>query len=298
MLNRLLLFVMAACLGTLFLKMELPIPYLLGGIFAAVACKIAGSPVTWPKNWRELGLLVAGYGIGRNFTADTWEKMTQMMLMSEDDPRADANVVVVMQTLRLVGVIVAVPFLVIHGLGAQVMQNNAIVQTTDGTHWLILVPLSFLGAFVATKLKVPTPRLLGPILATAAGSYFWGSLQPVPGLLMMLAQVSIGLYMGVMLDPKKLSATKELMPYIFSGIVLMIGVSVVVAWSLSERYGFSLVTAFLAMAPGGIAEMCLAGMSMGEDVSIILTYQLVRLLFLNICVPLGITMYFKNKSLD
>ena len=29
MLNRLLLFVMAACLGTLFLKMELPIPYLL-----------------------------------------------------------------------------------------------------------------------------------------------------------------------------------------------------------------------------------------------------------------------------
>ena len=321
MLNRLLLFVMAACLGTLFLKMELPIPYLLGGIFAAVACKIAGSPVTWPKNWRELGLLVAGYGIGRNFTADTWEKMTHQTFgvleatliavavavliawwtarhTSEDDPRADANVVVVMQTLRLVGVIVAVPFLVIHGLGAQVMQNNAIVQTTDGTHWLILVPLSFLGAFVATKLKVPTPRLLGPILATAAGSYFWGSLQPVPGLLMMLAQVSIGLYMGVMLDPKKLSATKELMPYIFSGIVLMIGVSVVVAWSLSERYGFSLVTAFLAMAPGGIAEMCLAGMSMGEDVSIILTYQLVRLLFLNICVPLGITMYFKNKSLD
>ena len=49
MLNRLLLFVMAACLGTLFLKMELPIPYLLGGIFAAVACKVAGSPVTWPK---------------------------------------------------------------------------------------------------------------------------------------------------------------------------------------------------------------------------------------------------------
>lgn len=66
-----------------------------------------------------------------------------MMLMSEDDPRADANVVVVMQTLRLVGVIVAVPFLVIHGLGAQVMQNSAVVQTIDGTHWLILVPLSF-----------------------------------------------------------------------------------------------------------------------------------------------------------
>ncbi|MCD7874027.1 MAG: AbrB family transcriptional regulator [Acidaminococcaceae bacterium] len=340
MLNRLLLFIMAACLGTLFLKMELPIPYLLGGIFAAVACKVAGLSVTWPKNWREVALLVTGYGIGRNFTADTWNKMThqtfgvleatliavavavviawwtarhtsanliscvmgimpggltQMMLMSEDDPRADANVVVVMQTLRLVGVIVAVPFLVIHGLGAQVIQGGVTVAATSGMHWLIMLPLSFLGAFLATKFNVPTPRLLGPILATAADSYFLGSLQPVPDLLMMAAQVSIGLYMGVMLEPKKLSATRELMPYIFCGIVLMIGVSVVVAWSMSDRYGFSLITAFLAMAPGGIAEMCLAGMSIGEDVSIILTYQLVRLLFLNICVPLGINLYFKNK---
>ena len=64
MLNRLLLFVMAACLGTLFLKMELPIPYLLGGIFAAVACKVAGSPVTCLRigvNWAclSLGMVLA-----------------------------------------------------------------------------------------------------------------------------------------------------------------------------------------------------------------------------------------------
>lgn len=342
MLNRLLLFIMAACLGTLFLKMALPIPYLLGGIMAAVACKVAGpSAADWPKNWRELGLLVAGYGIGRNFTAATWEQMThqtfgvleatwiaiavavliawwtarhtsanliscvmgimpggltQMMLMSEEDARADANVVIVMQTLRMLGVIVLVPFLVIHGLGAQVTQGSAAAAATTGFHWLILVPLSFLGAFAATKLRIPTPRLLGPILVTAAGSYFLGALQPVPDLLMLTAQISIGLYMGMLLEPKKLAATRELLPYVLGGIVLMIGISVVVAWSLSARYGFSLVTAFLAMAPGGIAEMCLAGMSMGENVSIILTYQLVRLLFLNIFVPLAITLYFKNKA--
>ena len=67
--------------------------------------------------------------------------LTQMMLMSEDDPRADANVVVVMQTLRLVGVYCSSTLLVIHGLGAQVMQNSAVVQTTDGTHWLYSGPI-------------------------------------------------------------------------------------------------------------------------------------------------------------
>lgn len=341
MLNRLLLFIMAACVGTLLLTMNMPIPYLLGGIVSAIACKIAKVPVDWPKKWRELSLLVAGYGIGRNFSAETWEKMlnqsfgvleativavalsvfiawwtsrhtsanliscvmgimpgglTQMMLMSEEDPRADANVVVVMQTLRLIGVIVAVPFLVIHALGAQVVSANMEFPNAVGIHWLILVPLTFLGAFIFTKCKIPTPSLLGSIIATAVGSYFLGNLQPVPELLMMTAQISIGLYMGGTLEPEKLAATKELMPYIFGGTILMIAVSVLVGLSLAERYGFSLVTAFLAMAPGGIAEMCLAGMGMGEDVSIILTYQLVRLLFLNICVPIGITMYFKDKE--
>ena len=67
------------------------------------------------------------------------------------------------------------------------------------------------------------------------------------------------------------------------------------AYYLSGIYGFSLITAFLAMAPGGIAEMCLAGMSMDENVSIILTYQLVRMLILNITVPMGLTWYFKDK---
>jgi len=36
-------------------------------------------------------------------------------------------------------------------------------------------------------------------------------------------------------------------------------------------------------------------MSMGENVSIILTYQLVRMLILNITVPMGLTWYFKDK---
>ena len=72
-------------------------------------------------------------------------------------------------------------------------------------------------------------------------------------------------------------------------------IPVAVAYYLSGIYGFSLITAFLAMAPGGIAEMCLAGMSMGENVSIILTYQLVRMLILNITVPMGLTWYFKDK---
>ena len=64
---------------------------------------------------------------------------------------------------------------------------------------------------------------------------------------------------------------------------------------LSRYYGIPIVTAFLAMAPGGVAEMCLAGMSMGADVSLILTYQIVRMMLMNLSVPFFLRKYFDEN---
>ena len=38
-LTRLLLFIMALCLGSLLVRMHLPIPFLLGGLLTALLCK-------------------------------------------------------------------------------------------------------------------------------------------------------------------------------------------------------------------------------------------------------------------
>lgn len=336
----LMMFGLAVLIGFLFQYMAIPIPFLLGGIVSSMFWKVIGAQVYWPRQWRELGLCVAGYGIGRNFTAETMHELsmqslgvleatgaavgasviiawwtsrhsyanlqscvmgcmpgglTQMMLMSETDKRVDFSVVMVMQTLRLMSAIIIVPFLVVHGLGAEIKDAALPAAQTGGYTWLWMVPIAAIGAVVLQKLHIPTPRLLGPTLAASACSYFFGTFQPVPDPLMTVAQISIGLYMGMLLDPARIKETARLMPFIITGILIIIAVSVAMAYYLSGIYGFSLITAFLAMAPGGIAEMCLAGMSMGENVSIILTYQLVRMLILNITVPMGLTWYFKDK---
>ena len=112
---------------------------------------------------------------------------------------------------------------------------------------------------------------------------------------MNLAQMNIGLFMGCMLDKERLYRTRLLLPYALIGTFLIIGGSVVMAELLSRYYGIPIVTSFLAMAPGGVAEMCLAGMSMGADVSLILTYQIVRLLMMNLTVPFFINRYFDEN---
>ena len=342
-LNRLLLFIMALCLGSLLVRMHLPIPFLLGGLLTALLCKTLThrSNLSWPKQWREYALMVAGYGIGSTFTSDTWNNflaelvgvaeativilaasmvlavitaklarenikscimgmlpggMTLTMLLCEDDKEVNPNVVMVMQVLRLLGVVITVPFLVIWLLHAQVTGSSVALPNHGGMHWLVVVPLSILGSFIATKIHMPTPKLLGPILATAAFSVFDGGVQPVPFWLMAAAQASIGLFMGMQLDEDRIVKTEKMVPYILIGTAILIVVSIGMANVLAARYGFSLVTAFLAMAPGGIAEMSLAGMSMGENVSIILTYQLVRVLVINIFIPPLLAWWFKAKQ--
>jgi uncharacterized membrane protein AbrB (regulator of aidB expression) len=55
---------------------RIPIPYMLGGILAMLLVKIFGDRyLTWPHAWQKLALCVAGYGIGRNFTLDTWNRL-------------------------------------------------------------------------------------------------------------------------------------------------------------------------------------------------------------------------------
>ena len=342
MLDRLLLFITAGCLGTLLMKMHIPIPYMLGGMTVAILYKtfVGEKAVKWPRLWRDIGLMVAGYGIGVNFNTAAWNNflhelagvsastfialgasiiiaivtakvtredlkscvigmlpggMTMSLLMAEEDKTINPNVVVVMQVIRLFGVIISVPFLTVLLLDAKVINSPLGMVAHSGYHWAIFIPLTILGSFIATKLRLPTPVLLGSILATTVFNIFVGSVQPVPGFLMAPAQLSIGLFMGMILDAKRIAQTKNVLPFVLGGTALLVVISIGVAYVLSDLYGFSLVTAFLAMAPGGIAEMALAGLSMGEDVATILAYQLVRLLAINLLVPPVIEWYFSKS---
>ena len=65
--RRLMMFGLAVLIGFLFQYMAIPIPFLLGGIVSSMFWKVIGAQVYWPRQWRELGLCVAGYGIGESY---------------------------------------------------------------------------------------------------------------------------------------------------------------------------------------------------------------------------------------
>ncbi|MCQ2359298.1 MAG: AbrB family transcriptional regulator [Phascolarctobacterium sp.] len=220
--------------------------------------------------------------------------MTVAMLMCDDDDSIEPNVVMVMQIIRLFAVVMFVPFLVVYLLDAQVTSTGITMTNKGGFHWLIFVPLSIMGAFIGEKIHLPTPRLLGPVIATAIFSVSCGNVQAVPAYVMAPAQLSIGLFMGMLMDPVKISKIKSVFVLTVIASAIILEVSYITAAWFAGWYGFTAITGFLAMAPGGIAEMALAGMSMGEDVSIILSYQLIRLIIMNAVLPYFLVWCFQR----
>lgn len=228
--------------------------------------------------------------------------LTAMTVLMEDYEEADENVVVVAQCLRLFVVEVSVPFLAINLFGGQVIRqagpslwDTSVADVLSLFHpgWLLVFPLALGGRYLAQKSHMPTSQLLGPIIATALFACWQGGVPRVPAPAMAFAQLHIGLYIGTMLDRDKLLKTRALIPNVLLGSLLMVISSACLAILLSHVYGFTSLTAFLALAPGGIAEMCLSGVEMNQDVAVILTYQLIRVLLIAMGVPFVIRKVFK-----
>jgi len=64
---------MAACAGSVLVKLRLPISFLMGGMLTAIFCKtfISRMHFDWLRRWRGYGLMVGGYGLGSTFSAAT-----------------------------------------------------------------------------------------------------------------------------------------------------------------------------------------------------------------------------------
>lgn len=92
--------------------------------------------------------------------------------------------------------------------------------------------------------------------------------------------------MGVKIELASLSNWRILTIYTLLGVVAVIVASLGIAFLLSYYYGYSDVTSFLSMAPGGIAEMSVTGIALGADLSVIASYQIFRLFFILLLTPI------------
>ena len=285
--------------------------YVIGRAFTADAARqvIAQLPVMLLVTTIILGMSLlfgyvthrrAGVSLSTGLMGCVPGGFSQMVLMSEEIADADVSVVSFMHTIRLMSVIFIVPYLATQAAGVTGIVPAAgpdaagSIFTALPLQALPLLLLALLFALFARKTHWPTPFLLGPIFGAALASMFGIECPSLPAWLTIPCQIAVGAYMGTQIQLADLANWRILLAYTMLGVVAVLAASLGAAYLLAYFYGYSTVTAFLSMAPGGVAEMSVTGIALQADLSVIASYQLFRLFFLMLMTPMMFRKYLKT----
>jgi membrane AbrB-like protein len=205
--------------------------------------------------------------------------LSQMAIICEEIEGADIAVVTLMQITRLLTVVLFVPLVSIYGLGHHANSVIPIVTSMnlDGT-LLLFTLVTIASAILAQLVKFPTPYLMGPVFGTI-GLILFGYTPPhLSQLVIAFAQITVGIRIGADMQFSGLRNWKSIVAYSFAGVITVIVSSLGIDYLLTKAYPISFLTAFISTAPGGMAEMGITAIAVHADVSLVVAYQLFRLL--------------------
>lgn len=199
-----------------------------------------------------------------------------------EEAGADVRVLITLQTLRLIGTIIAVPLIFLaltgHTVGSAAgttMVGASVPLTLQDVGLMIAAGL--IGAQGGKYLRLPGYIITGPLLCSAA-LHATGLMQAIPpGWLVAVTQVILGAGLGVRfvgMERKLLIKCGKLS--VANGALALV-LAFVFAELVHLLAGEPLAAAFLAFAPGGLAEMSLVALSLNMSVIYVTAHHVLRI---------------------
>ena len=209
---------------------------------------------------------------------------------------ANTAVVSVLQTMRVFLVIFIIPIvvsaLVFHPSAAPAIQAAASSFKWSGLMWTaVLSVTAYAGYHVGKKLKFPAPWLLGSMLLTAvvqssaSAAVGHDIIAYWPHEVMILSQVVIAASIGSRFRKEMFEGLKQTMVIAFVSTVLFIAAMFACAYIVSKFTGLAFMTAALAFAPGGVAEMATTAVVLQADATFVVAVQVLRIIAVILLMP-------------
>ena len=194
--------------------------------------------------------------------------------------RARVDRIALAQSLRVLIVVIVVPFALTYS-GAHGAETY--VPVTVPLRYEGLVLLFALGSAVAwflNRLRMPNAFFFGPLAVTIALTVTGWQLSSVPATLINPAQMLLGCALGARFERRSLESAPRYASAVLVSIFVTLGVSAGLGWAIGRLAGLPVPGMILAMAPGGIAEMCITAKVLQLSVPLVTAAHVVRVLVL------------------
>ncbi|MBB3711229.1 hypothetical protein FHS00_000791 [Limimaricola variabilis] len=144
--------------------------------------------------------------------------------------------------------------------------------------WALLGAAAVAGVPLGKWLRLPAPQVTGPMILSGVLHLVGLVSVAPPGALIVVAQVVIGTVIGCrFIGVSAAQIGRDLSLGALSSVA-MIAVAVVSAAALTAITGLPLSLSFLGYSPGGLTEMSLLALAMGQDVAYVSVLHLVRIM--------------------
>ena len=150
------------------------------------------------------------------------------------------------------------------------------VDAVPLSHLPLLLPAAAWIAFMMQRLNVPNPWLLGPLFVGGLGAVLsWGG--RLPDTVLIAAQLMIGWALGQNITRSFFSRAPRVLACTALVTLGILAACMVMGWLISLGAGLPLTTTFIALAPGGMAEMGVIAKAFGLGAPLVTAFHIVRI---------------------
>jgi uncharacterized protein len=142
---------------------------------------------------------------------------------------------------------------------------------------LLTAAAAVIGAAIATLLHLPAAPLLGAMVGVALVNIFTSLAFDIGSAGRWIVFAFVGWLLGIGVTTETLTQLKAAAVPIVVIVVAFLVFGLVAAWLLWRFTSFDSLTALLATAPGGIAQMGALSAGAGANVPIVLTVHVLRI---------------------
>lgn len=184
------------------------------------------------------------------------------------------------QSLRVLIVVVAVPYALTYSgaHGAETYVSATVPLRYEGL--AVLLALSAAAGWLLNRARMPNAFFFGPLAVTIALTVNDLQLSALPVGLTNPAQMLLGCALGARFERRSLESAPRYVSAVLVSVVVAMLVSAGLGWAIGTLAGVSVPSMILAMAPGGIAEMCITAKVLQLGVPLVTAAHVMRVLVL------------------
>lgn len=204
--------------------------------------------------------------------------------------------VLMAHTVRVVFVVVSISLLA-RALGIPPLETPFLtsLEFSNGTSPGVLLVLVVGGFFVAERLHIPGSHVIAPMAITAVLSALTDWQLAPPEILKTVALLVFGIVLGC----EVAGGPRETYGRLFrASLVFTVGymaIAALIAIGLDHVTGLGFLVLFLALAPGGIAEVSLVALALGLDAGLVALVHACRFTFIILAGPIGLNWLLKRS---